>query len=65
MGLDTNTYWLSDRQSQCDFDFDLNRQRIEEVKRSTMKFSWKSEYFQWGVQSDEDDSVSDSDLWTL
>jgi hypothetical protein len=23
MGLDTKTYWLTDRQSQCDFDFDL------------------------------------------
>jgi hypothetical protein len=23
-GFDTKTYWLSDRQSQCDFDFDLN-----------------------------------------
>jgi hypothetical protein len=22
-GLDTKTYWLTDRQSQCDFDFDL------------------------------------------
>jgi hypothetical protein len=24
MGLDTKTYWLNDRQSQCDFDFDLS-----------------------------------------
>jgi hypothetical protein len=24
MGLDTKTYWLTDRQLQCDFDFDLN-----------------------------------------
>jgi hypothetical protein len=23
MGLDTKTYWLTDRQSQCEFDFDL------------------------------------------
>jgi hypothetical protein len=23
MGLDTKTYWLTDRQSQCDFDFEL------------------------------------------
>jgi hypothetical protein len=23
MGLDTNTYWLTDRQSQCDIDFDV------------------------------------------
>jgi hypothetical protein len=22
MGLDAQTYWLTDRQSQCDFDFD-------------------------------------------
>jgi hypothetical protein len=22
-GLDTKTYWLTDRQSQCDFDFDF------------------------------------------
>jgi hypothetical protein len=21
MGFDTQTYWLTDRQSQCDFDF--------------------------------------------
>jgi hypothetical protein len=25
MGLDTKTYWLTDRQSQCDFDFDLTQ----------------------------------------
>jgi hypothetical protein len=23
MGLDTKAYWLTDRQSQCDFDFEL------------------------------------------
>jgi hypothetical protein len=23
MGLDAKTYWLTDRQSQCDFDFDF------------------------------------------
>jgi hypothetical protein len=23
MGLDTKTYWLTDRQSQCDFDLTL------------------------------------------
>jgi hypothetical protein len=23
MGLDTKIYWLTDRQSQCDFDFDF------------------------------------------
>jgi hypothetical protein len=30
MGLDTKTYWLTDRQSQCDFDFDLIRRQLEE-----------------------------------
>jgi hypothetical protein len=24
MVLDTKTYWLTDRQSQCDFDFDFH-----------------------------------------
>jgi hypothetical protein len=24
MGLDTKTYWLTDLQQQCDFDFDFN-----------------------------------------
>jgi hypothetical protein len=26
MGLETKTYWLTDRQSQCDFDFDFTGQ---------------------------------------
>jgi hypothetical protein len=25
MGLDTKTDWLTDRQSQCDFDFDFEQ----------------------------------------
>jgi hypothetical protein len=25
MGLDTETYWLTDHQSQCDFDFELGQ----------------------------------------
>jgi hypothetical protein len=29
MGLDTKTYWLTDRQSQCDFDFDSRVSRVE------------------------------------
>jgi hypothetical protein len=24
MGLDAKTYWLSDRQSQCNFDFEFD-----------------------------------------
>jgi hypothetical protein len=39
--------------------------RIEGVQRSTTEFNWKSEQFQWSVQSEEDDTVSDSDLWTV
>jgi hypothetical protein len=35
MGLDTKTYWLTDwltdRQSQCDFDFDFDLYRKEVV----------------------------------
>jgi hypothetical protein len=27
-GLDTKTYWLTDRQSQCDFDFDFEPNRL-------------------------------------
>jgi hypothetical protein len=39
MGLETKTYWLTDRQSQCDFDFDLISERIgtrstDEYKKS-------------------------------
>jgi hypothetical protein len=53
MGLDTKIYWLTDRQSQCDFDFDLRsdeqfraeisvlgRRRTEEVQNS-QKWSCK------------------------
>jgi hypothetical protein len=32
MGLDTKTYWLTDRQSQCDFDFDYWELQFWEVK---------------------------------
>jgi hypothetical protein len=31
MGLDTKTYWLTDRQSQCDFDFDMAKTLRVEV----------------------------------
>jgi hypothetical protein len=29
MGLDTKTYWLTDRQSQCDFNFNFTTQLTE------------------------------------
>jgi hypothetical protein len=32
MGLDTKTYWLTDRQSQCDFDLKVNSVK-KSVKR--------------------------------
>jgi hypothetical protein len=31
MGLDTKTYWLTDRQSQCDLDLDLADRTTEPV----------------------------------
>jgi hypothetical protein len=30
MGLDTKAYWLTDRQSQCDFEFDFNQRAVGE-----------------------------------
>jgi hypothetical protein len=39
MGLDTKTYWLTDRQSQCDFDFDSDLSSIQfSVEDSYGKF---------------------------
>jgi hypothetical protein len=29
MGLDTKAYWLTDRQSPCDFDFELLVESVE------------------------------------
>jgi hypothetical protein len=29
MGLDTKTFWLTDRQSQCDFDFGIDSTRVK------------------------------------
>jgi hypothetical protein len=31
MELDTKTYWLTDRQSQCNFDFDFDLKRACEL----------------------------------
>jgi hypothetical protein len=40
-----------------------NAKAYEGVQRSSgVQFSWKLE---WSVQSEKDDSVSDSDLWTV
>jgi hypothetical protein len=40
MGLDTKTYWLTERQSQCDFDFDLGW----ELRIRTMRFQSYGEF---------------------
>jgi hypothetical protein len=32
MGLDTKTYWLTERQSQCDFDFERHRKDNTEAE---------------------------------
>jgi hypothetical protein len=36
MGLDTKTYWLADRQSQCDLDLDLD---LEQASKEIAKGS--------------------------
>jgi hypothetical protein len=38
MGLDTKTYWLTDRQSQCNFDFDFDLQPSRVVEREESSF---------------------------
>jgi hypothetical protein len=35
-GLETKTYWLTDRQSQCDFDFDLSSSNSLDKRISTV-----------------------------
>jgi hypothetical protein len=40
MGLDTKIYWLTDRQSQCDFDFDLK----EQASKQTVNLRSTEEY---------------------
>jgi hypothetical protein len=44
MGLDTKTYCLTDRQSQCDFDFDFELIRvIWSSSVSVQMFNWQTE----------------------
>jgi hypothetical protein len=35
MGLDTKTYWLTDRQSQCNFDFEMKIRSSAVVAEAT------------------------------
>jgi hypothetical protein len=62
MGLDTKIYWLTDRQSQCDFDFEFSVEtRVEagsktstvtlRVVGSDKKGSLKSERVKYGSES--------------
>jgi hypothetical protein len=63
MGLDAKTYWLTDRQSQCDFDFARDRleTRVEagsntstvtlRVVRGDEKGSLESETIKYGRES--------------
>jgi hypothetical protein len=44
MVLDTKTYWLTDRQSQCDFDFDLIwTEELTELIQEQLRVSRKLE----------------------
>jgi hypothetical protein len=45
MGLDTKTYWLTDRESQSDFDIEKS-QLLSEVERVQLKKS----SFEWVVK---------------
>jgi hypothetical protein len=50
MGLDTKTYWLTDRQSQCDFDFEKSFLCFEALACQDMSFG--AEELNW-VESSE------------
>jgi hypothetical protein len=45
MGLDIKTYWLTKRQSQCDFDFDSDLNYTERLVQSAYKRSEFSDSF--------------------
>jgi hypothetical protein len=44
MGLDTKTYWLTDRQSQCDFesDFDFDNEKVlrRQMEEKELNVRW-------------------------
>jgi hypothetical protein len=46
----------------CVFCAVVRPEAIKQEAKNNWHFSWK---FQWSAQSEEDDSVSDSDLWTV
>jgi hypothetical protein len=51
MGIDTKTYWLTDRQSQCDFNFDFE-ESVGELGGGLLWFSremllWEADRSGW------------------
>jgi hypothetical protein len=42
MGIDTKTYWLTDRQSQCDFDFDFEDGHSSDRSKRTERIGTRS-----------------------
>jgi hypothetical protein len=52
MGLDTKTYWLTDRQSQCDFDFDsVESQPVKRVLRGWCEMAASLAALSWYFSS--------------
>jgi hypothetical protein len=39
MGLDTKTYCLTDRQSQCNFDFEFESELLWDIRQQVKKFA--------------------------
>jgi hypothetical protein len=44
MGFDTKTYWLTDRQSKCDFEFDFEARscKLGEVEKRSCRVTEES-----------------------
>jgi hypothetical protein len=51
MGLDTKTYWLTDRQSQCDFDFDVDFDSIQRAEEQRTQQADAKNFILWGVSN--------------
>jgi hypothetical protein len=58
MGLDTKIYWLTDRQSQCDFDLGLGRigTRIWE-RQGNLRENYSSGVFKRIVEEESEVSL--------
>jgi hypothetical protein len=64
MGLDTNTYWLTDRQSQCDFDFDFDLINQGEAGREVRSTRNSSEQFKSELRRHRTEEVQNSQKWS-